>query len=427
MPQVLTSVQSNPNCWPGSELKVSTAISLNEIVNSPNEFVSQRPYLVVAQLDWIQTRYLFVQVNGDLKLADKDDRKPTDVFPQDPQMTPKGASDTIRIPITTISRSRRGKSQPIATNYGSFKTKAKLAKFSGTSVDPILLDDESDNASIKTEKEDLNILLDEDIQLVSSTAVTIKSSASQTTSFNAVEKKGKATLMDGVRSFLSSTKSSSKHVTDFVPGQLDFSKLTILAEPKFATTSASKRLQKDYQTLLKVQNSNPLHELGWYTDPEHFNNVYQWIIELHSFDEKLPLAKQMKDKSIKSVVIEMRFGPDYPMSPPFIRVIRPRFLGFNQGGGGHITAGGSICMELLTNSGWSAVSSIESVLLQVRLAMSSTDPKPAQLEYGPPRTYGIGEAVDAYLRACKVHGWRVPQGFMEMAYAGEKAGRYGAF
>lgn len=377
--------------------------------------------MVVAQLDWIQTRYLFVQVNSDLKPGDKDDRKPTDVFQQDPSMTPKGASDTIRIPITTMSRSRRGKRPPIV------KSKSKIARFSGTSVDPILLDDESDNASVQTETEDLNILLDEDIQLVSASPISTKLSTSQVTTVGTVEKKGKATLMDGVRSFLNGTKSSSKPVTDFIPGQLDFSKLTILAEPKFATTSASKRLQKDYQTLLKVQNSNPLHELGWYTDPEHFNNVYQWIIELHSFDEKLPLAKQMKDKGIKSVVTEMRFGSDYPMSPPFIRVIRPRFLGFNQGGGGHVTAGGSICMELLTNSGWSAVSSIESVLLQVRLAMSSTEPKPAQLEHGPPRMYGIGEAVDAYVRACNVHGWRVPQGFMEMAYAGEKVGRYGAF
>lgn len=36
-------------------------------------------------------------------------------------------------------------------------------------------------------------------------------------------------------------------------------------------------------------------------------------------------------------------------------------------------------MELLTNSGWSPVSSVESVLLQVRMAMSSLDPKPARL------------------------------------------------
>ena len=106
------------------------------------------------------------------------------------------------------------------------------------------------------------------------------------------------------------------------------------------------------------------------------------------------------------------------MSPPFVRVIRPRFLPFHMGGGGHVTGGGAMCMELLTNDGWSAVSSIESVLLQVRMAISSLDPKPARLQAGHPGDYGVMEAVDAYIRACQVHGWTVPAGFKETAYGG---------
>jgi ubiquitin-conjugating enzyme E2 Q len=130
----------------------------------------------------------------------------------------------------------------------------------------------------------------------------------------------------------------------------------------------------------------------------------------------------MKSKNVKSIVLELRFGKEYPMSPPFVRVIRPRFLGFQQGGGGHVTAGGAMCMQLLTNDGWSAVSSIESVLLQVRMAISSLDPKPARLQVGAPADYGVGEAVEAYMRACAVHGWTVPAGFKEMAYGGSNTG-----
>jgi ubiquitin-conjugating enzyme E2 Q len=51
--------------------------------------------------------------------------------------------------------------------------------------------------------------------------------------------------------------------------------------------------------------------------------------------------------------------------------------------------------------------------------MSSTDPRPAQLEAGSSRDYGVGEAIDAYVRACQVHGWTVPPGFREMAMGGE--------
>lgn len=80
-----------------------------------------------------------------------------------------------------------------------------------------------------------------------------------------------------------------------------------------------------------------------------------------------------------------------------------------------------IKMQLLTNNGWSAVSTIESVLLQVRMAMSSLDPKPARLDTHGRMDYGVGEAVDAYIRACNTHGWTVPSGFKEMALGGAPA------
>ena len=149
---------------------------------------------------------------------------------------------------------------------------------------------------------------------------------------------------------------------------------------------------KDFKDIIDIQNKEPPHELGWHIDEDKMDNIYQWIVELHSFDSTLPLAKDMKSKDVKSIVLELRFGKDYPMSPPFVRVIRPRFLGFQQGGGGHVTAGGAMCMQLLTNDGWSAVSSIESVLLQVRMAISSLDPKPARLQAGAPVDYGVERA-----------------------------------
>lgn len=39
-------------------------MSLNEIVNCPQQFASSSPYLVVQHIDWIQCRYLLVQVQG---------------------------------------------------------------------------------------------------------------------------------------------------------------------------------------------------------------------------------------------------------------------------------------------------------------------------------------------------------------------------
>lgn len=50
------------------------------------------------------------------------------------------------------------------------------------------------------------------------------------------------------------------------------------------------------------------------------------------------------------------------------------------------------------------------------MAMSSLDPKPARLENGSRLDYGVGEAIEAFLRACLNHGWTPPPGFREMAW-----------
>ncbi len=80
----------------------------------------------------------------------------------------------------------------------------------------------------------------------------------------------------------------------------------------------------------------------------------------------------------------------------------------------------------MLSSGWTAASSLESVLLQVRMAISSIDPKPARLENQQKQTqkdYGIGEAMEAYLRACRTHGWQIPKDFMEFGDSGNTSAR----
>lgn len=160
------------------------------------------------------------------------------------------------------------------------------------------------------------------------------------------------------------------------------------------------------------------------------------------FDGSL-LGEDMKKYGIDGILLELRFGKpykiylqqnfftgqDFPFSPPFIRLIKPRLLRFIDGGGGHITAGGSVCMDLLTASGWNPAYTIESVLLQVKMALLNPDPKPARLD---PRNwmkeYEAGEARDAFIRVANQHGitfnlldskyvefigWKVPDSFMK--------------
>ena len=84
--------------------------------------------------------------------------------------------------------------------------------------------------------------------------------------------------------------------------------------------------------MLKEQDrATSLKELGWYMPPGFIeDNLYQWIVELHSFDKDLPIAKDLAQRKVNSLVFEIRFPPSFPHSPPFFRIIKPRFLPFIQ-------------------------------------------------------------------------------------------------
>ncbi|EME46140.1 hypothetical protein DOTSEDRAFT_78519 [Dothistroma septosporum NZE10] len=387
-----------PGTWPASVLRISMAIALNEIVNVPAEFQSNNPYYVVKQLEWIQTRYLFVQcAPTSEQIAIGVEKKPQNAHPQDPSRLIRGASDVIAIPASAIKsgKTARGVRAGDGDSPRNPAPPKKAKLFGGKASDPIVLDDDDDDAaSVATDDADVEILFDEPPE----------PAPAPKTQKAAAEKK--AALGPN---------------TDFVPGSLEFSKLPLMPLPEYASTATTKRLMKELRSLQKVEDSTPLAELGWFIAAEKIENVYQWIVELHSFHtfevkgKLLPLADDMKKQGVKSVVLEIRFNKDFPFTPPYVRVIRPRFLSLGQGGGGHIVLGGAMCMELLTNTGWSSVSSMESVLMQIRMAIAS-EPYARLAQGGGHGDYGTGEAADGYIRACQTHGWQVPPGFKEMAY-----------
>ena len=315
--------------WPKSELMITHAICLNEIVNVPAEFVSRTPHLVVAQLDWIQTRYLFVKCTGPA-LPLIEENAPAETLEQDPQIYPKGPNHKkISMPITAISKARR----PSVVGLKIGNKKSKVLTCQELEEEKVVSDD--------TDWEDEVILLS-DNELDDGPEANY---APEEGPPLAPEKTSKPDKKRSLASFVGNLigkKKSEASKTEFEPGTLDHSNLPLLAPPSYATPLATKTLQRELRATLKLQETHPADELGWYLDAELITNVYQWIVELHSFEDHLPLARDMKSRGVKSIVLELRFGKGFPYSPPFVRVIRPRFLPFLQGGGGHVTAGGAL-------------------------------------------------------------------------------------
>jgi len=169
--------------------------------------------------------------------------------------------------------------------------------------------------------------------------------------------------------------------------------------------TATMRLIRD---LKSIQSGNK-DQLGFSAAPTidtktGLENLYHWNVKLFGFEKGTDLYKDMESfkKNCKEdfITIELRFSKDYPFAPPFVRVVRPRFA-FRTG---HVTMGGSICMELLTNSGWNSTNDIESILIQIRAEMVGGG---ARLDAGSNNSYEYSEqeAWEAFFRAASTHGW----------------------
>ena len=167
------------------------------------------------------------------------------------------------------------------------------------------------------------------------------------------------------------------------------------------TSAATKVITKEFMNQVKLQ-SRGANEGVTVTMPDEANG-YRWAVAVTP-PEDTPLFKELAAYSERfltpaEIQLEMLFSSDFPMSPPFVRVLRPRFA-FHTG---HVTLGGSICIELLTSSGWSPAYTIESLLVQLRSLFVTGE---ARLDpSNPNRPYGEQEAREAFQRVARQHGW----------------------
>ncbi|KAK3085847.1 hypothetical protein FSP39_009580 [Pinctada imbricata] len=165
-----------------------------------------------------------------------------------------------------------------------------------------------------------------------------------------------------------------------------------------ASPAAVQRLFKDWKNFKK-----DCEKFGLGGGPRE-KNILVWDIILKDIpDSRLSKDLEQYAKKYQTdpyIKMEMTFPTDYPMAPPFVRVVKPRFKFLT----GHVTIGGSICMEMLTKSGWVPSNDIENILVQIRCEILS-DPN-AGLDLGNAnREYTEHEAKDAFRRMVQRYNW----------------------
>lgn len=125
-------------------------------------------------------------------------------------------------------------------------------------------------------------------------------------------------------------------------------------------------------------------------------NIIHLLIFRDTFGD-CPLGKDMDTMGVESIKMEIRLPGNYPFEPPFIRVLSPKFA-FRKG---HITVGGSICIDLLTKQRWVPSLNIPNVMITIVQNMIDGD---ARLEPGGKNyVYSLHEAQEAFTRMLSTH------------------------
>ncbi|KAJ6506730.1 hypothetical protein C8R45DRAFT_1090408 [Mycena sanguinolenta] len=389
-------------CWRKSKLGPTSCLALAEIVNLPSKFVSSNPHFVVKDTEWIMCRYLLIKGIEPAAADASAKAKKKNAIPfvkLDPAQTITLMNKALQVPqpgyqIGELVQQRRD----------------ELMEEEYDETDTFVFEERKPAAAAAPQVIDIS---DDEPMLPPPPAK--GKSKSKGSSFVAVVSsalKGKGSTSGSSSAPKGPPKDDWKHDAEYVRRTVEH----LMPPPLDSSPSATMAVQRELKTMMKEQekamtSAGGLKELGWYM-PEEFigDNLFQWIVEMHSFDETLPIAKDLKREKVNSLIFEIRFPPTYPIGPPFFRIITPRFLPFIQGGGGHVTGGGSICMDLLTSDGWLPSYSISAVLMQIKLAISNLDPRPARLAGNWNTPYSVGESLAGFKRAAATHGWTVPDG-----------------
>ncbi|KAG5190836.1 ubiquitin-conjugating enzyme/RWD-like protein [Tribonema minus] len=161
---------------------------------------------------------------------------------------------------------------------------------------------------------------------------------------------------------------------------------------------ANTRLMRDLSRLMRTDTSS----LGFTLELVHDDNLTLWRVKVFGFTD-CPLAEDMvklkKERKLEHIELEMKFPEDYPYSPPFCRVVYPRFIRQT----GYILDG-AFCFELLTKQGWTPTNDIETVIVQLRFLMVFGH---ARIDFNETTPYCERNSLNAFRGAAKQHNWAI--------------------
>lgn len=189
--------------------------------------------------------------------------------------------------------------------------------------------------------------------------------------FDMTEAASAHSFMSGFFNFMTTKINDIKKKNDLVKSDTIFNKICL------------KRLTAEIK---QVQKTDKIYD---YPVKFTYNEeaIHIWTVEIETPTEKWG-----------KMIWEIRFNNDFPIQPPFVRIVSPAFKYQT----GHITVGGAFCNPILTNQKWRSSVSILALLETLLVNMEEGG---AELDKAHKVPYNYQEALAAYNRYKNAHGW----------------------
>ena len=137
-----------------------------------------------------------------------------------------------------------------------------------------------------------------------------------------------------------------------------------------------KRTMGEAKRLLSAEGLAEAERSGYHFCLRDKEDLSRWFVQLRDLNPDGKLLADLKKHGLEpSIDLELTLPDEFPMSPPFVRVLYPQLKG------GYVFERGGICFEPLTQKGWVPSMTLPALAIAIK----------GIFDYGEVRVAGVGD------------------------------------
>lgn len=172
-----------------------------------------------------------------------------------------------------------------------------------------------------------------------------------------------------------------------------------------------KRAMGEARRLLCAHGLEEAQKAGYEFKLIDRDNLSKWGVKLRDLNPDGELTKGLRRHGLEpSIDLELILPDNFPMEPPFARVVYPQLSG------GYVFSRGGICFEALTAKGWAPSMTLPALVIAIK----------GILDYGEVKVAGVGNKQTRTVPHYTEEGARQDHQHIVSAHRGGEGSTYGS-